>query len=280
MSCTLVLPPMTNRTVSILMPTYESDPAYLKAAIECVLNQTHQDWTLMMRDDASTSDIHALVAPFLADPRITFVRNNERKGIGGNWNACLDSIRGEHSCPPYEYIQFFFQDDLWEPNYLEKSVAALEQHNADLSFAGHEYMLQGEPEFCAQVEPTYAAITAARNLVTPGKHDAKKFLNMWIRTGLRTNLIGEPCYVMLRKSLVDRTGPVDMDLRQILDSEYWLRCLQQASSIVFLPEKLGTFRVHAKAASARNNNAQKRRRERLLFLRKHPILALRGVLKM
>ncbi len=258
------------------MPTYESDPAYLKAAIECVLNQSYPDWTLMMRDDASTIDVHALVAPFLADPRITFVRNNERKGIGGNWNACLESA--DRSGNP-EYIQFFFQDDLWEPTYLEKSVAALEQHNADMCYAGHEYLLQGEPEFCAQVEPTYAAITAARNLVAPGKHDAKKFLNMWIRTGLRTNIIGEPCYVMLRKSLVDRTGPVDMDLRQILDSEYWLRCLQKASSLVFLPEKLGTFRVHAKAASARNNVAKKRRRERLLFLRKHPIIALRGVLK-
>lgn len=267
---------MNKSTVAILMPTYESDPAYLKAAIECVLNQSYPDWTLMMRDDASNVDVHALVAPFLADPRITFVRNNERKGIGGNWNACLETA--DTSGNP-EYIQFFFQDDLWEPTYLEKSVAALEQHNADMCYAGHEYLLQGEPEFCAQVEPTYAAITAARNLVAPGKHDAKKFLNMWIRTGLRTNIIGEPCYVMLRKSLVDRTGPVDMDLRQILDSEYWLRCLQRASSLVFLPETLGTFRVHAKAASARNNVVKKRRRERLLFLRKHPILSLRAVLR-
>jgi glycosyltransferase involved in cell wall biosynthesis len=258
------------------MPTYESDPAYLKAAIECVLNQTHQDWTLMMRDDASTSDVHALVAPFLADPRITFVRNNERKGIGGNWNACLESA--DRSGNP-EYIQFFFQDDLWEPNYLEKSVQALEANNADFSFADHEYLLQGEEEFKKAVEHIYTNLAKAKERVAAGKHSARAFLNMWIRSGLRTNIIGEPCFVMLRKSLVDRTGPVDMDLRQVLDSEYWLRCLQKASSVVYIKESLGTFRVHAKAASARNNVAKKRRRERLLFLRKHPILALRGVLK-
>lgn len=265
-----------NPTVSLLMPTYEPNPVHLREALECVLNQSYPDWTLMIRDDASKADVHAMVVPFLADPRITFVRNAQRKGIGRNWNACLKDVMVSSDKP---YIQFFFQDDLWSPDYLEKSIQALESTGADISSAAHAYHIEGEEMFKAQVESTYAAVTTARKAVTGGKHDAREFLQMWIRQGLRPNIVGEPCFVMLRKSLVDRVGPFAEDLTQILDTEYWIRCLQKTVSIVILQESLGQFRVHAKGTSAQNNARAKRRTERWKFLQRHPILAVRAGLR-
>jgi GT2 family glycosyltransferase len=230
----------------------------------------------MICDDASKTDTHAIVAPYLADPRITFSRNAERKGIGGNWNACLESA--DTSARP-EYIQFFFQDDAWSLDYLEKSIAALETSGADMSFAEHAYLLEGEELFRKEAEPFYESLTKARQELPAGKHDARAFMKLWMQKGLRKNIVGEPCFVMLRKTLVDRTGLFSESLRQVLDAEYWMRCLTHAQSVFFLKEQLGLFRVHAKGTSAQNNASAKRRAERWRFFLLHPILSLFAIIR-
>jgi hypothetical protein len=70
--------------------------------------------------------------------------------------------------------------------------------------------------------------------------------------GLRPNFIGEPSFVMLRRSLMESVGKFREDMPQGLDTEYWLRCLLRADWY-FERTSLGMFRVHGQAASARND---------------------------
>lgn len=69
------------------------------------------------------------------------------------------------------------------------------------------------------------------------------------------------------------------ELDQILDMEYWIRCLQQTSSLYRFDESLGTFRVHAQSASAAHARAKKRNQERKIFFRLHPLLSIRALLR-
>ncbi len=230
------------------MPTYEPSPTHLKAAIESVLAQTETRWEMLIHDDASTIDVRAIVEPYLKDPRITFARSENRLGIGGNWNESLKMCHGERSRTTTPYIQLLFQDDTWHPHYLERALGILEAHpDIDFVSAAHEYRYEEGMKNNA----VYEEVQRARSALQPGRHDGKEFLRMWIERELRPNLIGEPSFVMLRQSLMEQTGSFDTTMQQCLDTDMWLRCLLHGN-IYILQESLGSFRVHPRGASARN----------------------------
>ncbi len=240
---------MASPRVNILMPTYEPRPEHLRTAIESVRAQTCEDWTLFIRDDASGGDVRAIVEPYLSDPRITFERGTARLGIGGNWNACLHHALALRPSPT-PAIQFLFQDDRWDPGYLQAALSILETNPA-IGFVAvdHEYACDGE----IAAAPRYQELRMVRrDLMAPGRHHGKAFLQRWLQRGLHPNLIGEPSFVMLRRSLVERVGPFREDMPQFLDVEYWARALA-VSDVFFHPHPLGAFRVHSGSASVRND---------------------------
>jgi glycosyltransferase involved in cell wall biosynthesis len=226
------------------MPTYEPNPAHLRAAIECVLNQTEKSWELFIHDDASTADTRAMVEPFLHDKRITFVKSSERLGIGGNWNACLTLGRAAN-------VQYLFQDDLWTAQYLETALKILDTF-PDAGFVSVEHAYLCEAGMDASF---YKAIRAfKREHVQPGIHSGRAFLQLWLEWGLSPNIIGEPSFVMLRRDVIERAGRFSETLPQCLDLDAWMRCLLTADWYNCTDE-LGSFRVHKGAATARNEES-------------------------
>ncbi len=231
--------------VSVLIPTYNPSPEYLTAALKSLEAQTFTNWTALVHDDCSATDVQAIVAPFLASGKITFVRSPERLGIGGNWNAC---IRNSQS----EYVAFLFQDDLWSPDYLAAAMKALES-NPTTGFVSleHAYKMEG----MAEMSPLYEAVRKYRTeKVNPGFHQGPALLKWWIEQELTPNIIGEPSFVVMRREAVDRMGAFLNDMPQFLDVEYWTRLLL-GYDWFFLRGNFGSFRVHAKGASAQNQEA-------------------------
>ena len=238
---------MSQPTVSILMPTFNPDPAFLRAAVASAQSQSYPYWTLLIHDDASDTDVRSLVEPFLRDTRIRFVRSERRLGIGGNWNACLTSVEGA-------FVQFLFQDDLWYREYLEKNVSIFRGHaSVGLVSSFHTYKAEGKDAETFLTEGGFERVQEERrSRMRAG--NGKAFLMRWAEEGLWPNLIGEPSFVMLRLSLVKRVGTFRQDMRQGLDLEYWVRCLLH-TDIEVLRESLGIFRVHAGGASMRNDRS-------------------------
>ncbi|MBI2117824.1 glycosyltransferase [Candidatus Peregrinibacteria bacterium] len=235
---------MVDAHIAVLLPTYEPYPPFLTETLDSLLRQTEQRWSCLIHDDASTVDVRAIVEPYLSAPRITFARNPRRLGIGGNWNACLGEAR--RAKPDIPFIQFLFQDDLWHPRYLERSCAVLQEH-PDIGFvaSAHVYHVMGRME---TAEGYRRLEEEKKSRLAPGRHDGIVFLRNWLWRGLEQNIIGEPSFVMMRRSLVEEVGPFFQDLHQLLDVEYWVRALLKAHWY-YLPEELGIFRVHRKGAS-------------------------------
>jgi len=254
---------MSAASVNIFVPTYEPQAAYLHAALESIRKQTVEDWTVFIHDDASSVDVAAMIAPYLSDTRFRFERSPKRLGIGGNWNACLRSADAP-------FVQFLFQDDEWHPDYLQKSLEAMSNENVGFTAANHGYTVEADSEGSQNF---YGEIRTVRESMTPGHRDRKTFLEWWLQRGLHPNVIGEPSFVLLRRSLTDQVGPFHEDMQQGLDLEYWLRCLL-ISDVAYLPQILGAFRVHAAAASAQNDRMGRGLYDRLwcfdLLLRKLP----------
>jgi len=104
-------------TVSVIIPTYNR--AYLIGrAIQSVLNQTYQDFEIIVVDDGSTDDTEEIVRGF-KDKRIGYIRHEKNKGAAAARNIGIKAAKSE-------YIAFQDSDDEWLPEKLEKQMKVFE----------------------------------------------------------------------------------------------------------------------------------------------------------
>jgi glycosyltransferase involved in cell wall biosynthesis len=105
--------------VVALVPTWRASE-FIDQTLRSLAAQTWSHLEILISDDASPDDTAAKCERFAtADPRFRVIRQPRNLGWVGNVNALLNAARGD-------YLLFAFQDDLPEPAYIEKCVAALE----------------------------------------------------------------------------------------------------------------------------------------------------------
>src|SRR5690554_3168461 len=91
---------------SIVIPTFNR-ASYITKAIESVINQTINDWELIIIDDGSSDNTFEVIKPYLLDQRIKYqYQINQERSIARN-NAVKISLG--------EYICFLDSDDYYLP---------------------------------------------------------------------------------------------------------------------------------------------------------------------
>lgn len=229
--------------VSVLVPLYKPNLAYLSEGLERLQNQTEQDFEVIICEEPTDTDIFEVLKPYLEDPRFTHARNEKCLGIGGNWNRC-------YSKATTPVIAYLFQDDLWETDYLETALKIFAAHpNVGFISMNHEY--KHEQELWTKVG--YDNLDKIKEeVLRDGVWTGQEFLKLWLNRGMHPNLIGEPPFVVLKKEVMEEVGPFNETMPQFLDVEYWLRCLLVTDW--YYEQKIhGQFRVHGEAASFVNN---------------------------
>ena len=84
-----------NLTFSVIMPCYNSS-AYVRGAIESVVNQTYPHWELILVNDGSTDDTPSILKEYAsADPRIR-VFSKPNGGYISAVNLGLEKITGDY----------------------------------------------------------------------------------------------------------------------------------------------------------------------------------------
>ena len=83
---------------SIILPTYNTDPVYLKACIDSVVQQTHKNWELCIADDASTNmeTIEVLKAYEQKYPNIKVKLLSENGHISKASNEALGLVANDY----------------------------------------------------------------------------------------------------------------------------------------------------------------------------------------
>ena len=83
--------------ISIIMPTYNIDEVYLRAAIESARRQFYSNWELCIADDGSTKpDVKKVLEEYRQkDKRIKIIYLEQNQGISGASNAALSLASGE-----------------------------------------------------------------------------------------------------------------------------------------------------------------------------------------
>lgn len=115
--------------VSIIMPTYRNDGQTLKRSIDSVINQTYENWELIIVDDNSEKDYSLLVKKIVdnyINDKIIYLKNETNIGSAKSRNEGIKRAQGK-------YITFLDDDDEYLPDKLFKQYNTMKENNSDFS---------------------------------------------------------------------------------------------------------------------------------------------------
>lgn len=116
---------MSKPFFSILMPVYNS-AKFLNRSIDSILNQTYQDFELIIVDDCSTDGSADILADYLRkDKHIIVTRTAKNAGVANARNEGMKLVKGR-------YLTFVDSDDYIEITLLEKVKEVIDSTKAQL----------------------------------------------------------------------------------------------------------------------------------------------------
>ncbi|MBI2641095.1 glycosyltransferase family 2 protein [Candidatus Roizmanbacteria bacterium] len=120
------------------MPSYNGKQ-YISQAIRSLLDQTYQNYELIISDDNSTDDTSKICRLWAKkDKRLRFFTQKKRLGVAQNFNFVLKKARGK-------YFVWAGQDDLWDKHFIATLLQLLKDYpNATTAVSNYENLFEGK----------------------------------------------------------------------------------------------------------------------------------------
>lgn len=106
---------MSNSLVSVILPVYNGEKT-IKATVESILNQTYQNFELLVCIDGTNDSSEDILKSF-SDPRIRIIKNPKNLGLPRTLNKLVVNTEKNSL-----YIAMAEQDDLYYPDRLQLQV--------------------------------------------------------------------------------------------------------------------------------------------------------------
>jgi GT2 family glycosyltransferase len=207
--------------ISVLVPTYNTEPQWLKEAIDSVRAQIYDNWELCIADDGSPRrDTRATLRRYRrGEPRIKLAFLKRNRGIVAASNAALEMATGE-------YVALLDHDDVLHPDALFEVAKVLgERSDADFIYTDEDKLeMDGR-----RVEPFFKPDWS------PDLLDSLNYV---------THMS------VFRKELVDRLGGFRKGFDGSQDYDLILRATEAAESIVHIPKPVYSWRKAPGSAAA------------------------------
>ncbi len=208
--------------ISVLMPCYNPDPQFLRAAIASVQAQLYPRWQLCIADDASPAPEvrQVLEACQAEDPRIQVVFRAKNGHISAASNSALELVQGE-------WIALMDHDDLLPEDALLRVAECVRDHpQAQLVYSDEDKVDDQGHRSDPYFKPDW-------NL------DLFRSHNMFSHLGV------------LRTALVREVGGFRQGLEGSQDWDLVLRCVERIdpSQIVHIPRVLYHWRIHVQSTA-------------------------------
>lgn len=119
---------MKETCVSVVMPTFNG-AKYIKEAVQSILEQTHQNFELIIIDDGSTDNTKEIIESF-NDKRIKYTYQNN-KGPAAAYNAGFKRAASE-------FIFIMDHDDYSYPNRIERQLEYMQDNGLNICGSWYE----------------------------------------------------------------------------------------------------------------------------------------------
>jgi len=219
--------------VSIVLPTRNSIQ-YLKDRIDSIRAQTYSNYEVVAVDTSSTDGTLELLRAWAhEDCRVAIY--DTPPGLYEAFNFGIIHSKGE-------YVYMATSDDTMRMDLLEKMVGALEQHpDCDIC----DSLLKQIDKDGKEIEfGDEGYLYGTGHLVYPkSKAHIRRPPYDFIQHCGAQNAYLSLTQLLVRRSLYGRVGLFPVDMGPSADFLWGMRAAACAS-VIFIPEKLGTFRVH------------------------------------
>jgi len=222
------LPPMpATPLISVLIANYNY-AQYIGAAIESVLNQTYQNFEIIVCDDGSTDNSREVVEQFVSrDSRVRLV-SKENGGLASALNAAYAASRGEIVC-------MLDADDLFHPEKIEKVIEAFKKFSRS-GFCIHQF---------TKIAKEGRAFSYPRPMFLAEGWLAAKALRDGGLCATLSGALGSS----FRRPVTDLLFPVPSRLRRLVDS-YLGHTAQFLTEVCAIHGVLAKLRIHGENISS------------------------------
>lgn len=227
--------------VSVIIPNYNHS-LYLRQRIESVLNQTFQNFEVIILDDCSTDNSREIIEQYRANPRVSHIIFNEQNSGSTfkQWNKGMVMAQGK-------YIWIAESDDYADPQFLQILITKLEEDSSiGLAYCDswHIYEEKGTTERNFELYTELHPTLWKNDFTVDGIELIKKYMAY-------LNFIPNASAVLLRRDAVNIVAPPNGEMKLIGDWIYWASILA-ISKVSFVAEPLNYFRHHR--STVRNNS--------------------------
>ncbi|TET98119.1 MAG: glycosyltransferase [Candidatus Stahlbacteria bacterium] len=207
---------MKKPKVSVIIPTYNR-ANMIEETIQSVLNQTFQDFEIIIVDDASTDDTERIIKN-IDDDRIRYLRHERNKGGSAARNTGIMKARGK-------YIALFDSDDVWVKEKLERQIDVIENSKLypGVVYSGVKY-IDSNGRWKGTVVPFF-------------KGNIHSYL-------LEENIVlGGGSTALIRKDCFDKAGLFDENFTSRHDLDLWIR-IARKYNFDYVKTPLVYIRIH------------------------------------
>lgn len=214
--------------VTICLPTI-GRLTYIEQTLESLARQTLSDYELLVLYNGTDGNTAAKLASLVAThPGGRVLPDADTMPMFANFNRGLREARGE-------YVAFFHDDDIYEPNFLERLVHMLDVHPS-AAFAGSNYLIIDSEN----------KVEGLRRLIKRTEiQDGRTFIRDLIRAGRA--VLPTPGIVFRTSTLVP--GGWDEKLSMHFGDYVVLMRLAEQHEAALIAEPLMRLRLHGRNAS-------------------------------
>ncbi|PQJ34734.1 hypothetical protein BSZ35_09100 [Salinibacter sp. 10B] len=212
--------------VSVIIPAYNM-AEFVGQAITSVLDVVYNNVELIVIDDGSTDATERVVRQFAEpegnryDKRVRYL-SQPNQGKPAAVNRGIEAMSGE-------YLALLDADDQLPPNSLTRRMEALRENpGTDMAIGGFEVI--------GEVSTVTLGERPCPRSLSPNR--LKRAFCLSYRTPFHLNAC------LLHRSLVERVGPFDPELKRCQDIDYSIRCLKETQGIICVDESVYLYRKH------------------------------------
>ncbi len=213
--------------ISICVPTFNR-VNLLSFAIESVLQQTYQDFELIVCDDGSQDSTPELMSQYI-DGRIKYIRHPQNIGKSNNMRSGFDAAEGE-------YFMKFDDDDRLTPDFLSRTVVILEK-DSSLDFVGTDHWVIDLNNFRDEEKTQKNSQRWGRTSLSAGVVDnllEVVFVNQSFQIGA----------TLFRHQTLQELGFMQPNWQNCEDNDLFVRLALAGKKGYYLPELLMEYRFH------------------------------------
>ena len=205
--------------VSVVIPIYDRTDVLIES-INSILNQSYQEFELILVCDGSPQPTLDIVKSFESNPkvRVFYYQDNSGNAVRGRNKAILEA-RGK-------YLAFQDSDDIADVDRLKISIEYMEKNNADIVYGGWRALVDGTRDI---------DIKNGEEIFSPDC-DYEMLKKICV-----------PCQstVMVKLEALRAVGGLKTNMRYREDHELWLRLAYAGYKFKAIDKVITNLRLHA-----------------------------------